>query len=74
VFAPLYRLNVAHLAGLPHGVLEKAKKKSEEMEQTQLKKAVNRKRQITNQLFKCMVNEDMDRFKALYSNLDLASL
>ncbi|ORZ15609.1 muts domain V-domain-containing protein [Absidia repens] len=69
-----YGLNVAHLAGLPPGVLEKAKKKSEEMELAQQKRTKNRRQHIANELFRCMMKEDMDGFKALYSNLDLTSI
>ncbi|KAI8344511.1 muts domain V-domain-containing protein [Chlamydoabsidia padenii] len=60
-----YGLNVAHLAGLPIGVLERAKAKSEEMEASQLRRAAAHRH---NQLFKYIMEEDVDGIKA-YGNL-----
>lgn len=61
-------LNVAHLAGLPIDVLERAKSKSEEMEAGQLRRAMQRRQHSADRLFQCIMKEDVGGFKKVISN------
>ncbi|SAL98615.1 hypothetical protein [Absidia glauca] len=64
----LLSLNVAHLAGLPIAVLEKAKSKSEEMEAGQLRRTIHRQQHSVSRLFQCIIKEDVDGFKKTLSD------
>ncbi|KAI8084735.1 putative DNA mismatch repair protein Msh3 [Halteromyces radiatus] len=66
-----YGLNVAYLARLPLRVLETAKQKSEEMETMQAQRSTNNKQQqIFKNLFECIMQEDVDGFKKIYSTME----